>query len=111
MIRDIEPTGLDVILDSIGGEYEERSFSVLKNSGRLASIVNFHAAPPKNRTDIKAGFVFVEPSRKDLESIARLFEDNKIKPPHIEELPLSQAAAAHEKSERGSVRGKLVLKV
>lgn len=111
VIRDFEPNGLDVILDSIGGVNEALSFSVLKNSGRLASIVNFQAAAPSNRKDLKVGFVFVEPSRKDLELIARLFEDNKIKPPQIEELNLSQASAAHEKSENSHVRGKLVLKV
>ena len=49
--------------------------------------------------------------RKDLQQIARMMADNKLRPVVQEVYPLEEAATAHRVSEAGHVRGKLVLSI
>lgn len=105
------PEGVDVVLDAVGGAALEQSYDLVKRGGVLVSIVEPPDESANKRRGIRSGFVFVEPNGRQLRSIGRLLESGQIRVPHLEEMPLDDAAAAQDKSRSGHVRGKLVLKV
>jgi NADPH:quinone reductase-like Zn-dependent oxidoreductase len=101
----------DVVLDTIGGETQNRSWKVLKKGGILVSIV----APPSTEEATKHAVRSAQISAKVdtlvLTEIAKLIDSGKLKPIVEAVLPLSEARKAHELSESGHARGKIVLKV
>ncbi len=104
-------TGCDVVFDTIGGEVHARSFAVLKPGGRL-----IHIAPgPKDFTAPRGDVTVTRPhvgrDRAHLERILALAAEGAVKPPEIQTLPLSEARQAHELSQAGHVRGKIVFQV
>jgi NADPH:quinone reductase-like Zn-dependent oxidoreductase len=105
----VEP--VDVVLDTMGGEIQERSWKVLKPGGILISI----ASPPSPETaaahKVRQAFVFIEPNAAHLAEIAKLVDAEKLKVIVETILPLSDATRAQELSERGHTRGKIVLRV
>ena len=101
----------DVVFDTIGGEVQARSFSVLKPGGRLVHIV---ASPPgfsPPREDVRVIRPDVRRDRAHLGRIIELAASGAVRPPEIQEMPLAEAAAAHEISKTGHVRGKIILRV
>jgi len=101
----------DVVFDTIGGEVHARSFAVLKPGGKLIHI----APPPKNftppRDDVTVTRPHVGRDRAHLERVLELVAEGAVKPPEIKALPLSEARQAHELSQAGHVRGKIVFQV
>ncbi len=101
----------DVVFDTIGGEVQARSFSVLKPGGRLVHIV---ASPPgfsPPKEDVRMIRPDVRRDRAHLGRIIELAASGAVRPPEIQEMPLAEAAAAHELSKTGHVRGKIILRV
>ncbi|MFT6396592.1 MAG: NADPH:quinone reductase-like Zn-dependent oxidoreductase [Bradymonadia bacterium] len=102
---------VDVVFDTIGGDTQERSVQLLKSGGRLFSVVS----PPDDAVLAAAGatggFVFVQPSSEELGRIAGLIDAGTIRVMIDSVFPLSEARAAHEKSETGRAKGKIVLEV
>jgi NADPH:quinone reductase-like Zn-dependent oxidoreductase len=104
--------GVDIVLDLVGGAYGRRSLAVLRPGGLLVSTVT--ADPGVSEADARAGgvrlaLVRVHPSGDDLERLSRLVTEGRLRV-HVEQvLPLADAAKAHELSESGRVRGKIVL--
>ncbi len=100
----------DVVFDTIGGAVHARSYPVLKPGGRL-----IHIAPgPKDftpREDVTVTRPHVGRDRAHLERVLELVADGAVKPPEIQTLPLSEARQAHELSQAGHVRGKIVFQV
>ncbi len=111
-VREMAPEGVDVAFDCVGGKGYDQCFHLVTQGGHLVSIVNpnLDKAAAKQR-GITADYVFVSPNGKQLAEISQLIEQGKVKPPHIEELNLADAAQAQEKSKDGHTRGKIVLKV
>lgn len=104
-------SGLDVVFDCAGGKALEESYGLLKEKGRLVSIVETPDPAKAEKAGLKAGFVFVSPNSEQLVTIARLIDDGKVLPQHTTERPLAEAAAAQTENEQRHVRGKVVLKV
>lgn len=102
---------VDVVLDTIGGETLARSYSVLKKGGIVVSIVDKPAAEELESRGLRGERILVRPNAKELATIAGLIDEKRIVPHVSEVFALADAAKAHEKSEGGHVRGKLVLKV
>jgi NADPH:quinone reductase-like Zn-dependent oxidoreductase len=102
---------VDVVLDTIGGETQERSWRVLKKGGALISLVR----PPSDQKARQFGargiMCSVQPDGAQLSKIAKLIDSAKLKPIIDRILPLSEARRAHELSQDGHIRGKLVLRV
>ena len=101
---------VDVVLDTIGGETTERSFKVLKPGGILVSIVQPPAQESATKYGVRALFYGGHASASDLAEIAKLIDAGKVKTVVDTVLPLAQARRAHELSETGHARGKIVLK-
>lgn len=102
---------VDAVLDTIGGEVQERSWQVLKPGGVLASIVGRPSEDLARAHGARAAYVFVQPNSGQLEEIARLVDAKVIRPVLADVLPLVQARRAQEISQAGHVRGKIVLTV
>jgi NADPH:quinone reductase-like Zn-dependent oxidoreductase len=102
---------VDVILDSLGGEVGRRSWKVLKRGGTLVSLLDI-AAPLKGALRFKRGrFLLIKPSADQLGFIAGLIDAGKVKSLVENVFPLAEARRAHELSQSGRVRGKIVLQV
>lgn len=102
---------VDVVFDTIGGDTQERSFQVLKKGGFLVSTVSPPSQESAEKFGIKAEMISVQPNAEQLAEITKLAEEGKVKT-HVETvLPLSEVKKAHELSESGHTRGKIVLSV
>ncbi len=102
--------GLDVVLDTVGGDTRERSWPVLRKGGVLVGI----AVPPTDqatgdRHGVRAAQVYVAPSGERLTELAALIESGQVKIIVHDRLPLAKAAEAHRISEGRHARGKIIL--
>jgi len=110
-VREFVPDGVDVVLDPIGGDTLVRSLELLRDEGRIVSIAQPPTGPEFAQRGIDATYVFVRPEGEQLEELAELADLERLLVDVQEVLPLEDAARAHELSEGGHVRGKLVLRV
>lgn len=102
---------VDVVLDTIGGDTQERSWQVLKREGILVSIISPPSAEKAAAHGVLQAFVFIQPDAAVLEELAKLVDTGQLRTYVETVLPLSEARHAQELSQRGHVRGKIVLKV
>lgn len=104
------PQGADLVVDCVGGDVTQMSFSLVKKGGRLVSIVerDAHKWAPRG---VEAGFVFVSPNRDELNEISALFDHKKLVVPELTEFALADAGEAQELIRGGHVRGKIVLRI
>jgi len=102
---------VDAVLDTLGGDAGRRSWKVLKRGGTLVSVLDI-AAPLKGALRLKRGhFLLIKPSADQLGQIAGLIDAGRLKPLVENVFPLAEARRAHELSQSGRVRGKIVLEV
>lgn len=104
-------SGYDVVLDTIGGETQARSYAVLRKGGILVSIVQPPDSAKVADQGYRAAYVFLEPSGKRQQEITKWVDQGAIRPVISGVFPLEEARRAHEMSEGHHVRGKLVLRV
>ena len=105
------PAGVDVVFDCVGGEVLEKSAEIVKEGGHLISIVDDPTGLA--RDDIHKEFVFVAPNSTQLTELARMVEQGRLKTYLSQVFPfgLEEARKAHELSESGHTRGKMVIAV
>ncbi|MBJ8105480.1 MULTISPECIES: NADP-dependent oxidoreductase [Bacillus cereus group] len=98
----------DIVLDTIGGEVQEKSFQIIKPSGVLVSIVH---EPVHEVQGIKSGFLWLKPSGKQLYELSGLIQAEKIKPIISKVVPFNEKGIreAHILSESQHTRGKIVI--
>jgi NADPH:quinone reductase-like Zn-dependent oxidoreductase len=105
-------TDVDVVLDTIGGETQDRSFSVLKRGGVLVSAVSTPDQRKAADRGVRALFFLVDVSSRRLQDIAALIDAGELQTHIGDVLPLAEARIAHEmlagKPHKG---GKIVLSV
>ena len=106
VLRDV-----DVVFDTVAGETQTRSWKVLKKGGILVSIASPPSAEDAGKNGVRQAFVFMVPNASQLAEIAKLVDSGKLKPVVETVLPLSDARRAHELSQTGHTRGKIVLRV
>jgi NADPH:quinone reductase-like Zn-dependent oxidoreductase len=103
---------VDVVLDTIGGDTQERSFAVLEPGGVLVSAVSAPDQQKAARHGVRALFFLVEVSSQRLERIATLIDAGELTTRVGDVLPLSAARIAHEMLEgKPHKGGKIVLAV
>jgi len=101
---------MDVVFDTVGGDTLQRSWGLLRPTGRMITI----AAEGESATDarVKAAFFIVVPNHDQLTRIGNLLESGDLEPVVDSVLPLSQASAAYtEEAGRKRRRGKVVVAV
>ncbi|GGH85588.1 NADPH:quinone reductase-like Zn-dependent oxidoreductase [Pullulanibacillus pueri] len=104
---------VDIVLDTIGGDSQEKSFEVLKPGGVLVSIVQPPSQERAKEKGVKAGLVWLEPNGEQLATLAKMIEEDELKPLIAEVLPFSEDGLkkAHELSETHHAKGKIVIEV
>jgi NADPH:quinone reductase-like Zn-dependent oxidoreductase len=102
---------IDIVFDTLGGETQERSWQVLKKGGALLSVVQPPSEEKAKELGVRAAFVASHPNGEQLAEIAKIVDSGKLAPVIDRILPLSEARRAHELSQSGHTRGKIVLRV
>jgi NADPH:quinone reductase-like Zn-dependent oxidoreductase len=100
---------VDVVLDPVGGQTQEDSFKVLKKGGILVSIVGPPSRQRAEELGVRVAAILVQPDGGELAQIAKLIDEGHVKPIVSHVFPLADVAKAHEQSETGHTRGKIVL--
>jgi len=107
-------SGVDAVFDTVGGDTFTRSFGVVKPGGWVVGIVTRmtdELSAQAQQAGVNADWVWVVPSRSQLEEISALVSAGRLKP-HISQIfPLEQVADAHRAQETGRTVGKIVLTV
>ena len=111
VIRKAAPDGLDVVYDCVGGAALEQTPELLRENGRLVTIVDPEVAQRFAEQGLNASFVFVEPNSGQLDALRAQLEDGRLKTHVAAVFPLAEAAKAHELIEQQHTRGKIVLTV
>jgi NADPH:quinone reductase-like Zn-dependent oxidoreductase len=102
---------VDLVFDLIGGETQHRSFAVIKAEGALISTL---PEPDKARAaelNIRVGRYTAQPNGAQLQEIADLIDEGKVKVVVASIFELREAAEAQAALKDKHLRGKVVLKV
>jgi NADPH:quinone reductase-like Zn-dependent oxidoreductase len=102
---------VDLVLDTQGGQTQERSLGVLKRGGRLVSTVSPPDEQKASAAGVTAKVMGMKSNGKDLAEIARHIESGVLKLHVAHTFALSEAAEAQELLEGGHVHGKIVLEI
>jgi len=102
---------IDVVFDTIGGETQIKSLQVLKPGGILVSTVGIRDEAALKAKGIHGAQYMAQSVPENLKQLAELIDAGKLKPVIAEILPLKEILKAHQLSEGGHTRGKIVLQV
>jgi NADPH:quinone reductase-like Zn-dependent oxidoreductase len=103
---------VDVVLDLLGGETQQRSWKVLKPGGILLSTVQPPSQEIAQAHGVRQRMIGTAPPvRKVLTEAARMVSEGQLKPFVSAVLPLNDIRKAHEMIEARHTRGKIVLQV
>jgi NADPH:quinone reductase-like Zn-dependent oxidoreductase len=104
-------SGVDVAFDTVGGETTQALLPTVREGGILVTIA---AAPPTEAArerGVRAELLVMSPSSEQLARIADLVAAGDVRVELAEVIPLTEVQRAHELSETGHTRGKIVLTV
>ncbi|WP_405578364.1 zinc-binding dehydrogenase [Streptomyces sp. NBC_01092] len=105
-----EVEGVDVVFDTVGGDTQVRSWTVLRPGGVLVSVVSPPTPPEGARA--RGAFFVVDPDRLGLDGLTALVEAGRLQPPggpcHA---AAGSAAGLRGPGTHGHRRGKIVLMV
>src|SRR5262249_3951178 len=105
-------TGIDVVLDTVGGDTQQRSLRVLKPGGILVSVVSPVPEALLERYGVRAAYFYVDVTTVRLNKITELLDGGKLVTDVGTVLPLEKARTAHEMlGGAPHNRGKIVLSV
>ena len=105
-------SGVDVVLDTVGGNTQQRSLRVLKPGGILVSVVSPVPEAEQKRYGVRAVYFYVDVTTERLNKITELFDNGKLLTDVGTVLQLGEARTAHEMLEGAPhKRGKIVLNV
>jgi NADPH:quinone reductase-like Zn-dependent oxidoreductase len=105
-------TGVDVVLDTVGGPTQQQSLGVLKPGGILVSVVSPVPEATQTRYGVRAAYFYVDVMTARLNTITELFDSAKLVTDVGTVLPLEDARLAHEMlGGAPHKRGKIVLSI
>lgn len=112
-LAELEPDGIDLVLESLLGDgIAEAAIKLAKTGGAVAYMNNEPPAMAEiEQRNIKAEFLHHRPDGEMLRELVGLYESGALKVPEITVRPLEEAQDAHRQSELGHTRGKIVLAV
>ncbi len=101
---------VDLVLDSVGGETQSKSWQTIRKGGTLVSIVGVDDKAGK-KFDVRAVSFHMVSNGARLHQIRELVNAGLIRVRIAKEFPLSEAKAAHDLGESGQAMGKIILRV
>lgn len=102
---------VELVLDGVGGETLNRSWSIVKRGGTLLSLVDVPPADKALQFGIHARFSNALAPKEVFQQIAQLLSEEVIKPPATIIFPFHEIKEAHQLSQTGHSRGRIVLQV
>ena len=99
---------IDLVLDSIGGETLEKSWSALRDGGRIASIAEFGI---EQRNGHAGQFVFFAEAKPYLPNAFKMFAAGRLQIVIDAIFAPDETRAAFEKLATGHARGKIVVRM
>ena len=105
---------VDVVLDTIGGEYQLRSLRTLRRGGLMVSTLPHPAEGLYEQAaalGVEAELILVEVDHAGMQAIADLAAEGRLRALIAGAFPLAEAAHAHEAGETDRTTGKLVLTI
>ena len=70
-------TDIDLVFDTMGGEIQKKSFSVLKEHGRLISVLSIEDETLAATKQIEAKAIWLSTNGEQLSELAKLMADGK----------------------------------
>jgi NADPH:quinone reductase-like Zn-dependent oxidoreductase len=105
-------TGVDVVLDTVGGDTQQRSLRVLKPGGILVSVVSPVPEAAQKRYGVRAAYFYVDVTTARLNRITERFDSGRLVTHVGAVLPLEEVRIAHEMlGGAPHKRGKIVLSI
>lgn len=104
-------SNVDLILDLVAGETQQRSWSVLREGGTLVSSVGEPSAEQARARHATGKVFMAEPNAAQLREIGSLIDDGRVRVVVSRTMPLAEAREAHEQMETAHNQGKTVLSV
>jgi NADPH:quinone reductase-like Zn-dependent oxidoreductase len=102
---------IDAVLDTVGGEVQQRSYRVLKPGGALVAINQPPSEEQAAKYRVKASMLVTEPSTNSLQTVARLVDAGDIKPFVAKTYPLGDVAKAWRDIRANHIDGRIVFTV
>jgi len=102
---------IDIVFDTIGGEVLEKSWVTLKKGASLVSVAEVPNEKLAAKYEVNANFCFVQANPEQLSEIADLIDSGNLKVVVDSTFELEEFVKAHEKSESGHTRGKIVIQM
>ena len=102
---------VDVVLDPVSVDSQQRSFEVLKKGGVLVALTEEPRQDLAREKGVRATMIGVKPDGQRLTEIAKIVDDGKLRPLIQVVLPLTQAKEALELSRSRQAGGKIVLTI
>lgn len=102
---------IDVVLDTVGGENQEKAFKVMKRGGVLVSTVSKPNQKIADQYGVRCENVSVGPNAHILNELRTLIEMGQIHPVIDKVYRLEDAKQAQNYSQSGKARGKIVLEI
>lgn len=103
-------SNVDTVIDLVGGDTQDRSWTVIKRGGALVSPVSTPNAQKAREYGVVSKNFATRSDGRQLAEMAKLFAEKKLHA-EVEVVPLSSAAEALMLSRGGHIRGKLVFDV
>jgi NADPH:quinone reductase-like Zn-dependent oxidoreductase len=105
-VRELAPDGVEVVFDTVGGEALRTVPKLLRDGGRVASLID-----PVGVRELGGRYLFVRSAPVDLAALVQHAQDGRLRVEVTRTYPLAEAAQAHRDGQQGHTRGKLVLEV
>ncbi|HEY0939815.1 MAG TPA: NADP-dependent oxidoreductase [Steroidobacter sp.] len=100
-------SGIELVLDTIGGETLEKSWAVLRPGGRIATLADFAIQGQDGKT---GEFVFFKSATAALPEAMKMFEAGQLQVVVDSSFALEEVRAALEKVATGHARGKVLIR-
>jgi NADPH:quinone reductase-like Zn-dependent oxidoreductase len=97
---------VDAVVDLIGGEALDDAPAQVRDGHRIVSVID-----PGKVLELGGRYVFVRPDRGNLDLLARLVDEGKVRVVVAETFTLDDFAEAHRASEKGAGPGKIVVRI
>jgi NADPH:quinone reductase-like Zn-dependent oxidoreductase len=104
-------SGADLALDTVGGDTTAALLPAVREGGILVTIAGPPPEEAARQRGVRAELLINSPKREQLTRIAELVAGGDVHVEIAEAMPLADVKRAHELSESGHVRGKLVLRL
>jgi NADPH:quinone reductase-like Zn-dependent oxidoreductase len=109
-VRAAGPGGVDLLLDSAGGQTRDQAIGAVRDGGRAIFIV-LADPPAQMERGITSESFGAHINRQRLEAVGRLVEAGTLRPQVEAVLPLDQVREALERVAGRHTRGKIVLQI